>query len=212
MIGLTLAALVAAQPAPAWPALTTAAVAALREEGLSQADYARLAAGEVITQRRETPADTTGVRVAAFAVIPGTQAQVFDVVADCAKQPEFMPNFVACEAVTPDHPLPPNERWNLNKLEFGVFPLKFKIAIVQHAKLYPPERLTWNRVSGDTKVSKGYWRVIPLAPGVNVLAYDTIADPGTAVPAFVQRAITEHSLPETVRAVRRRVEALYGLR
>lgn len=209
---LLAAALSASTPAPAYAALPTEAAAALREEGIAQKEYARLAAGEIITQRRETPKDKTGVHVAAFAIIRGTQEQVFDIVADCKRQPEFMPNFKACDMVTPDKPLPPNERWNENRLEFGFFPLTIKIAIVQHAKLYPPHKLTWNRVRGDTKVSEGYWRVIPLGPGVNLLAYDTLSDPGGAVPDFVQRSLTENALPGTVKAVRKRMEDLHGIR
>lgn len=209
---LLAAALAAPALAPSYATLPTEAAAALREEGITPQDYAQLAAGEIVTQRRETPKDKTGVHVAAFAVIRGTQEQVFDIVADCKRQPEFMPNFKACEIVTPDKPLPPNERWNENRLEFGFFPLKFKVAIVQHAKLYAPHKLTWARVRGDIKVSEGYWRVVPLATGVNLLVYDTLSDPGGVVPDAIQRSLIERTLPATVAAVRQRMEDLHGAR
>jgi sulfur carrier protein ThiS len=198
--------LLAIQPAPAWPALTTDIADALQEEGITQAMYARLRDGEILTARRATPEDKSGVRVAAFAVIGGTPEQIFEAVANCARLPEFMPHFVACTDVTPDKPLPPNERWNENHLSFGFFPLKFNIRIVQHAKLHPPHRLSWSRVSGDTKVNEGYWRIVVLGEGQNLLVYDTLSDPGAAVPDFVQRALTERDLPGTVEAVRKRIE------
>lgn len=209
---LLTAALAASTPAPAYSSLPTEAAAALREERITHKDYEKLAAGDIVTQQRETPKDKTGVHVAAFAIIRGTQEQVFDIVADCKRQPEFMPNFKACEMVTPDQPLPPNERWNENRLEFGFFPLKFKVAIVQHAKLYPPHKLSWARVRGDIKVSEGYWRVVPLAAGVNLLVYDTLSDPGGVVPTSIQRSLIEHTLPATVAAVRKRMETLHGIR
>jgi uncharacterized membrane protein len=192
--------------APAWSTLASTAATALQEEHLNAEQYDRLLKREILTQHRETPKEKTGVRVAAFAVIRAPAETVFAAVEDCKRLPEFMPHFVACTDVEPDRPLPPNERWNENRLEFGVFRPKVKIRVVQHATLEPPYRLSWRRVSGDTKASEGYWRIIPLGENLVILAYDTLTDPGGAVPDWLQRILTKNDLPGTVEAVRRRVE------
>jgi uncharacterized membrane protein len=203
---LLLAAALQAQPIPVWQALPAATRTMLQEEKLNEASYSKIAAGEIVTARRETPAGKTGVRVAAYALIHSTPELVFEAVADCPKMPEFMPHFDSCVVVPSDTPLPPNERWNENHLTFGFFPLKVKINITQHATLEKPSRLSWRRVKGDTKDNEGYWRIIPLAEGEQLLVYDTRSDPGSAVPEFIQRALTESDLPKTVEAVKNRVE------
>jgi uncharacterized membrane protein len=185
---------------------------AMASEGLGFVDYVNLAEGKIITQRRATPADKSGVHVAAFGIMRTSQEVLWNTVADCERQPEFMPHFDLCETVAPDKPLPPNERWNLNRLSFGVFPFKARIEVIQHAVLDKPNRLSWSRVKGDTKVSEGYWRIIPLDKKHQLLAYDTLSDPGAAVPDVVQRMLTEHDLPKTVEAVRQRVEDGLGKR
>jgi ribosome-associated toxin RatA of RatAB toxin-antitoxin module len=214
MITTLLAALAlqAAAPAPAWAALATGTTAALQAENVNAARYAALAKGEIVTERRPTPKDKTGVHVAAFALIRATPEAIFDAVADCPRLPTFMPHFVECSVIPADVPLPPNERYNDNKLEFGFFPVKVKIHIIQHATLDRPRKLSWARVRGDTKVTEGYWRTIALSPEATLLVYDTLSDPGTAVPEFIQRALTENDLPKTVEAVRTHVEDARGSR
>ena len=197
---------------PTFASLPTPAVAAMAQEGLGFTDYVKLAEGKITTQRRKTPADKSGVHVAAFGIMRTSQETLWDAIADCERQPEFMPHFEACSTVTPDHPLPPNERWNMNRLSFGVFPLKVKIEVIQHAVLDKPNRLTWGKVKGDTKVSEGYWRIISLDKTHQLLAYDTLSDPGAAVPDVVQRMLTERDLPNTVEAMRKRVEDGLGKR
>ena len=203
---LLLAAALQAQPIPGWQALSPVTRSALQSESITEAMYAKIAAGEVVTTGRPTPKDKTGVRVAAFALIHSTPELIFEAVADCPKMPEFMPHFDSCVVVPSDKPLPENERWNENRLTFGFFPLKIKIFITQHATLVRPTLLSWRRVKGDTKDNEGYWRIITLAEGEQLLAYDVRSDPGSAIPEFVQRALTENDLPKTVEAVKNRVE------
>ena len=206
MIALWTALLLQATPVPPYAALPTATVADLTAENIDAKRYEKLAAGEILTERRPTPKDKTGVHVAAFGIIRGKADEVFTAVEDCPTMPQYMPHFVYCGTVAPDKPLPPNERYNENKLEFGFFPFKMNIDVIQHAVLDPPHKISWGRVRGDTKLSEGYWRVISLAPDLQLLAYDTLTDPGSAVPAFIQRALTENDLPKTVEAVRKWVE------
>lgn len=209
---LLVAYLVAISPAPAWSALSVSTAAQLSAEGIGEAQYAQIGRGEIIIQRRKTPAGKTGVHVAAIALIRGRTEIVFEAVADCKRLPEYMPHLDACNDAVPDVPLPPNERWNENHLSFGVFPVKVRVKIVQHAVLDAPNKLTWTRVKGDTKVNEGYWRIISLQPDLQVLVYDTLSDPGQAIPEFMQRLLTENDLPKTVEAVRKRVEVTFAQR
>jgi coenzyme Q-binding protein COQ10 len=203
---LVMALVLLAQPVPAWATLPPETKAMLLAESMTEEMYARVAAGKTVTMSRPTPVGKAGVRVAAFKLIHSSQDLVFEAVSDCKRMPEFMPHFEYCKIVPSDTPLPPNERWNENQLNFGFFPLKVKINITQHAKLQKPSRLSWSRVKGDTKHNEGYWHIVPLAEGQQLLVYDTLSDPGTAVPEIVQRILTENDLPKTVEAVKKRVE------
>jgi ribosome-associated toxin RatA of RatAB toxin-antitoxin module len=191
---------------PDWHALDATAAAALVEEGVGAADWEALRNREVRTQRRPIPQDKAGARVAAVAVIDASAERTFSVISDCLRLPEFMPNFEKCTYVEPDEPLPANERWALQELQFRFGPMRVNIAMTQHNELEPPYRLTWQRVRGDTRYNEGYWRVIPLSEDRVVIVYDLLVDAGRAVPGWIQRILTERDLPSVVEVVRDRVE------
>lgn len=210
VLGLAFAASAAAQAdlplVPTWAAQSDEVRAALAAEGLDAASFEDVAVTRrIITQRRALLPGEGGAHVAAMAHIAAAPEKVWEVVADCTRLPEFMPHFVACEEVKPDAPLPPATRWNRNRLEFGIFPAKFRIDIIVEATLDRPHILRWRRIRGDTRRNEGYWRLIPVEPSGILLIYDTSTDAG-AVPDFVQRALTTRELPGTVAAVRQRSE------
>lgn len=192
---------------PTWAAQSDAVRQQLAGEGVDADAFAELVdRRRILTQRRPLAAGEGGAHVAALAFIGAPIDVVWQAVADCARLPEFMPHFVACEDVDPDAPLPPGTRWNRNRLEFGVFPARFRIDLVVEATLEPPTRLRWRRIRGDTRRNEGYWHLIPVDPRGVILVYDTSTDAG-AVPDFVQRALTTRDLPGSVEAVRRRSES-----
>ena len=203
-------ALVAATPVPEWHALDATTTTILADEHVDKEMWAVLRQGEVVTQRRPLPDDKTGARVAAFAVLHASPEEVFTVISDCERLPEFMPNFDRCTYVEPDEPLPPNERWARQELTFGFRPMRVSISMVQHNELFPPHRLTWRRVSGDTRYNEGYWHIVTVADGVQFLIYDLLVDAGRAVPGWLQRVLTERDLPDVVDVVRERVEQGHG--
>lgn len=192
---------------PTWASQSDGVRLQLAAEGVDADAFADLVEQRrVLTQRRPLAAGEGGAHVAALAFVAAPVDVVWQAVADCARLPEFMPHFVACEDIQPDAPLPPGTRWNRNRLEFGVFPARFRIDLVVEATLEPPTRLRWRRIRGDTRRNEGYWHLIPVDPRGVILVYDTSTDAG-AVPDFVQRALTTRDLPGSVEAVRRRSES-----
>ena len=201
-------ALVAATPTPIpeWQALDATTTTILTREHVDDEMWSDLRKGKVLTQRRPVPDDKSGTRVAAFAIVRASAGEVFEVISDCERLPEFMPNFDRCTYVEPDDPLPSNERWARQELTFGFRPMRVNIEMIQHNELFPPHRLTWRRVSGDTRYNEGYWRIVPVSDGVQFLVYDLLVDAGRAVPGWIQRILTERDLPNVVDVVRERVE------
>lgn len=191
---------------PSWEAQPASILSILTDEGLDSDTFTEMVANRrIVTQRRPLAPGQDGAHVAAIAWIDAPIEAVWDAVANCRRLPEFMPNFVSCEDVEPDHPLPAGTRWNRNRMEFRVFPAKIKVELIVEARLEPPHLLRWRRIRGDTRRNEGYWRLIPIAPRGVLLVYDTSADAGP-VPDFVQRALTARNLPGSVEAVRRRSE------
>lgn len=188
-----------------WATLPATIHTRLADEGIAPDDWEVLQERRILTRRRPLQTGEGGAHVAALALVEAPVETVWSVVADCGRLPEFMPNFVACDDVEPDAPLLPHQRWNRNRLEFGTFPLRFRIDMIVEADLHPPELLRWRRVRGDTRRNEDYWHLIEIGPRAVILVYDVSTDAG-AVPDFVQRALTTRDLPGTVEAVRQRAE------
>ena len=190
---------------PNWSELSLQVTDAMRSEQIGKKDYAKLARGEIVTVHRPVPAGKTGVHVAAFGIIRSPLEKLWNAIADCERQPEFMPHVESCVQVPPDHPLPPNMRWDKLQLGFHIFMFKKTIHLITQKVLKPPHYLHWRMVKGDLKVDEGYYRIITLASGIQLLIYDTLTDPGISVPGFVKSWLVTTSLPKVIIALRNRV-------
>jgi hypothetical protein len=192
---------------PTWSDVSPRAQYAIASQGITRDMYKQLARGKILTLRRAVPPSKAGVHVAAFAIVRAPVERLWEAISDCSRQPEFMPNVKSCELVPPNHPLPPNTEWHKLQLVFHSLFFTKKVNIIDQVKLEPPHYLHWKEVKGDLRTNEGYYRIIAIAPDIQLLIYDTLTDPGIFVPDFVQSMLVKSSLPHVVAALRNRAEA-----
>jgi hypothetical protein len=70
------------------------------------------------------------------------------------------------------------------------------------------ERIDFHRVGGVLKDFKGSWEMTEIEPGKTELTYSMYVDPGFFVPQWIVREGVKGELPRTLKALRKRVEAI----
>jgi ribosome-associated toxin RatA of RatAB toxin-antitoxin module len=129
--------------------------------------------------------------------------QVFAVLSDYARYPEFVPGIKACR-VLPGK----GDRQVEYELDLGLKRIKY---VLKHVEA-PPTRITWSLVSGDMmKVSNGEWALT--ADGATTRARYTVDIQISKPPLIPQSVIdkvsdelTRVQLPKTLEAFKARVE------
>jgi coenzyme Q-binding protein COQ10 len=130
--------------------------------------------------------------------------QVFDVLADYARYPEFVPGIKGCR-VLPGKGGPRDVEY---ELDLGLKRVKY---VLRHVEARPTS-ITWSLVSGDMmKVSNGEWALT--AEGGSTRARYTV-DIQISKPALIPQSVvdkvsdelTRVQLPKTLEAFKARVE------
>jgi len=76
----------------------------------------------------------------------------------------------------------------------------------------PLERIDYKRVGGAIKDFRGEWRITPACQGrKSEVSYSMYIEPGFPVPQWIVRQGVKVELPRTLRALRKRVHAVYRL-
>ncbi len=187
---------------PHWADLPADTSAKVKAEGISAGKYERLLRGEVVTERRPVPDGKSGVHVVTFGTIPGGVDKLWGVLENCGKSPPIMPYLQSCRVVEPDHPLPPNSRWELLKIDFHIAFFSIKTMLVNEKTIEAPNSVRWKQVRGDAKVNEGYFRIISITSGTQLVVYDALVDPGPLIPGFVKTWVVENTLPDLITALR----------
>jgi hypothetical protein len=191
--------------APPWKEIPAESMKEFVSENITNEIYNKLVKRQVVVQKRRTPSAMTGVHVAGFGIINATVDKTWMGITECANLPRFMPSMVDCHEIKATRPLNSNEKWTYNELKFTFGPVSKTIKIIEDVKRYPKKKSTWERVSGDTKVNVGSWRIIKLNDAYQLLIYDTVTDV-EGVPDWVSSALTGSNLPATVKAMRNWIE------
>lgn len=89
-------------------------------------------------------------------------------------------------------PWPATNRWYIIKLEDFVTSGRW----YQH----------WTYVMGNLKTNDGSWELIPLDNDRTLVTYTVFSDPGGMIPDWIINAGTNQTLPDVIRAVRKRVK------
>jgi ribosome-associated toxin RatA of RatAB toxin-antitoxin module len=164
---------------------------------------ARLARGEVLLSAAlPDDAEPGAAGGTATALVRATPEAVWQVLVDYAGHASIFPRVAEASILEAE----PGR--TLVRYVIGAGPLSFTF----HVNNYPDpghRRLEWrlaqDRRNGLFRANCGYWRLEP-GPGGVVLTYAIAAR--TVLPAFLTRGAEREGLLETIKAVRRRAEAI----
>ena len=170
----------------------------------SPEEWVALRDGEVLREdgaRESTPDDLEGATRAAT-LIRRPPAQVWAVLTDFERWPEFMPLIDETRVGTRDGPrLRVEQRYSIMFVDLA------------HTTIYdlaPGEgRLSWRldeEAPHDIEASQGEWELVPIASGRETLVrYDAKMSAGRAVPEFVERMLRGRSLEQLLAGLRAEV-------
>jgi len=164
----------------------------------------RLAAGEVVVTDELPPgASETAHGGTAVAILRASPEQVWRVIVDYREHPRYYPRVTSAEVVEQD------ARRAIVHYRVTVGPFSFRF----YMEKYPDplrRRVEWHlaegRPHGLFRENSGYWQINPADDGRASLVTYAIAV-RTMLPAFVTAGGESGSLPETMTALRKLVEA-----
>ncbi|MDP6691541.1 MAG: type II toxin-antitoxin system RatA family toxin [Alphaproteobacteria bacterium] len=90
-------------------------------------------------------------------ILPYTQGQMFDLVADIERYPEFLPWCVACRITRTEGPV----IWGDLMVGFKVFREKFTSKVTLH----PPGRIDVEYIDGPFRYLNNHWQFNPMEDG-----------------------------------------------
>ena len=183
----------------------------------SDADKARLMHGEIVIREGSNPSGyTKGKTYDALGLIRGTVKQVFGVLADYEKYPQFMPNVETTRIVSSEG--------NTSVVEYKLgLPMgqvkRYKLSLTgarEDAEAY----INWHKVpwtelkDSETIVeTTGFWllKPFPEKPGYLLAKYHVYTDPGHIPTGFgwIVNMLTKGSMPDILKNTNKRVESLY---
>ena len=173
---------------------------------LTDDDWKRLNRGGVVVHTGEQGDEP---RVEAMILIPRPAEHIWEVMVDCERAPEFVPNMRRCEVVERAR----DGSWELIEHEIKYRWFAPKTTYRFKADYVPQQRIHFKRVSGDLRQLEGDWGLFPfpVESGMVLVSYSVFIDPGRLVPEFLVRRALQRDLPELMLALKKRVETLYPL-
>lgn len=176
------------------PALASGASAWLADPAIQ----GRLAAGEIVVHM-----EPDARHVFAAVTIHAPAEVVWKVITDCEGAPRFMPGMKACRRLE----AAPDGSWENIEREYKYSWLMPAAHDVVRTEYHKPQRIEFQRVSGDFRDQKGAWLLTASADGsATVLEYQFYVDLGFWLPhSLIQRSLRS-DLPAAMKAVRTRAE------
>jgi ribosome-associated toxin RatA of RatAB toxin-antitoxin module len=170
--------------------------------GLSADQQHRLAAGEVIVLETLPPgASTSAGGGTAVGLVRAAPERVWSVLVDYRGHPRYYPRVVNAEVVEAD------AQHALVRYEIGVGPVSFGF----HMMKYPDpvrRRIEWhldpNHANNFFRENTGYWQLDPAQGGSQVTYAIAVR---TILPGFVTGGAERASLVDTIKRLRKLVEA-----
>ena len=177
-----------------FPLLASAQSAWLEDPAIQQ----KLAAGEIVVHM-----GPDGQHVFAAVTIRAPAEAVWKVITDCEEAPQFMPGMKTCrrlEAAT-------DGSWENIEREYKYSWLMPAAHDIVRTEYHKPQRIEFQRVSGDFRDQRGAWLLTASADGsATVLEYQFYVDLGFWLPhSLIQRSL-RNDLPAAMKAVRARAE------
>jgi hypothetical protein len=151
--------------------------------------------------------DGSRVLVNAAVRIKASPEVIWGVLTDCDHAASFIPGVKRCRRVQ----AAPDGSWEIIEQESKYSWLMPSVTTVVHADYKRPQRIDFNRVSGDLKDEQGTWLLEKEAhrPSAAVtVEYELHVDPGFWVPRVLVRHSLRTELPEALAAMRARAESI----
>jgi uncharacterized protein YndB with AHSA1/START domain len=159
---------------------------------------ARLAAGEIIVH-----VEPDGQHAAAAVSIRAPVEVVWRVITDCERAPQFMPGLKTCRRLE----TAADGSWENIEREYKYSWLMPAAHDIVRTEYHKPQRIDFQRLSGDFRDEKGAWLLVTTAEGAATqLEYQFYVDLGFWLPhSLIQRSLRS-DLPAAMKAVRARAE------
>jgi uncharacterized protein YndB with AHSA1/START domain len=177
-----------------FPVLASAESAWLEDPAIQ----GRLAAGEIVVH-----VGPDSQHASAAVTIHAPAAAVWQVITDCEEAPRFMPGMKVCRRLD----AAPDGSWENIEREYKYSWLMPAAHDVVRTEYHKPQRIDFQRVSGDFRDQKGAWLLTASADGAaTVLEYQFYVELGFWLPrSLIQRSLRS-DLPAAMKAVRARAE------
>ncbi|MEM8608325.1 MAG: SRPBCC family protein [Myxococcota bacterium] len=171
---------------------------------LTDDDWKRLSAGEAVVHTAEL---NDRPRVGALVLVPQSVDRIWDIMVDCERAPEFVPNLRRCEVIDRAE----DGSWELIEHEVKYRWFAPKTIYRFKAEYVHGQQVRFSRVSGDLRELEGVWGLFPLPTEDDrvLVSYTVSIDPGVFVPDVLVRRALERDLPELMHALRHRVDQVH---
>lgn len=174
---------------------------------LDEADLARLEDGEVLVRDLPT-SDGEGIGVALVGLVDAPPERVWEVMADCDAQDEFLPRITHAEVRDRD-----GDAHTCELVLDMPFPMDdARTTTRQHVRRLPDggyqRRWALSEESASYRRNRGSWSVHPHPDGRTLLVSRMELVPKFAVPLWLMRAAQHRQAPRTIEAIRERVRAV----
>jgi coenzyme Q-binding protein COQ10 len=132
--------------------------------------------------------------------INAPREQVFDVIADVERYPDFLPEVKSIKVS--------NKRGAESDVHYVAEVVK-TIKYTVHLKEERPNKVSWTFVDGEfMKDNKGSWELEDLGNGTTKATYNIEVTLGALVPKTIVNALVDTSLPKLLENFKKRAEAL----
>ena len=151
--------------------------------------------------------DGSRVLINAAVRIKASPEIIWGVLTDCDHAASFIPGVKSCRRVQ----AAPDGSWEIIEQESKYSWLMPSVTTIVHADYKRPQRIDFNRVSGDLKDEQGTWLLEKEAhrpSEVVTVEYELHVDPGFWVPRVLVRHSLRTELPAALAAMRARAESL----
>jgi ribosome-associated toxin RatA of RatAB toxin-antitoxin module len=153
----------------------------------------------------EFEGDPSRIRIQAAVKINASPETIWNVLTDCDHASSFIPGVKRCRRIQSA----PDDSWEIIEHEAKFSWFMPAITSVIRAEYKRPDRIDFQRISGDLKYEQGDWVLEPAAADdpATIVEYDLHVDPGFWVPRVLLRHSLRSELPAALTALRQRAES-----
>jgi coenzyme Q-binding protein COQ10 len=131
-----------------------------------------------------------------------TPEQLFDVISDYEKYPEFLPEVKSAKVA-----------FGSGSIKEVTYQVDIKAKVISYTLKHTaerPRRLAWTMIKGEMmKGNDGSWTLEPDGKGGTNATYSIDLKLSSLVPSFIEKALAEQSLPSLLANFKKRAESLF---